>query len=143
MRDHFAIEAQAHLVALSDEREFVPIGVGLLRHGDLLRLQQHIEVGGQRLFAIEIRLAALANLQVHHARLVIDERDAALRKNAVAEMPRMDARRLASTLKLETMEQWIKFMACHAAALFSCRVLPCPEVRGVLRSRGANPSSTR
>lgn len=94
MGDEFAIDAEAHFIAFGDESEIMPLVVGFPGATDLLGLQQGIEISGNFLFPIKKALSAIADLQIHDAGFVIDEGDARLSKDAVAEMTRVDTRSL-------------------------------------------------
>ena len=92
--EHFAIEAEAHFVAFGDENQFMPFSISFPGDDHLLGVEQGFEVSGWLFFAGQIIFAAFAVLQIHDAGFVINQCDAALAENPIAEMSGVNAFRL-------------------------------------------------
>lgn len=94
-REELAVDAHPHFVAFGDEDKLVPFFACLPRGGNLFCLQKRFEIGGDFRFRGEGFVAAFPVLEIHDAGLVIDEGDAFLTEDRVAEMTGVNAFHLA------------------------------------------------
>ena len=60
LREQLVVDAQAHFIALGDENEFVPFGVGFIGNIDALGLQQCFQISGDLLLLRHRVVTALA-----------------------------------------------------------------------------------